>query len=200
MQLGDVSAFHPVILFPFAVAVWDALLPGGDGQAGTSVLRRATLFQKACSESAAAWELLLLVPHYWCKKKKTCLKDPMSPLHVGVLLLGALSQGKVPQCMAELGTCTAGALLGPTVFLLERRTSFSYRGPDPGFMAAWWPGNWPTTLKRRFRTCTLNSRRNSVASREIGPTKGFINFSFPLPPDRGCAEILRVILLKPRGA
>lgn len=45
MQLEDMSAFHPVTLSPFAVAVWDALLPGGDGQA---VLRRATLFQKSC--------------------------------------------------------------------------------------------------------------------------------------------------------
>lgn len=46
----------------------------------------------------------------------------MSPLHVGALLLGALSQGEVLWCMAELGTCTARALLGPTIVLLERTT------------------------------------------------------------------------------
>lgn len=58
MQLGDVSAFHPVTLFPFAaVVVWDVLLSGRDGQAGSSVLRRAALFRG----SAAAWEVLLLV-------------------------------------------------------------------------------------------------------------------------------------------
>lgn len=71
--------------------------------------------------SAAAWEVFLLFPQYWCQKKPF-LKDPMSPLHTGALFLGALSQGEVPQWMAELGTCTAGALLGPTIFLLERTT------------------------------------------------------------------------------
>lgn len=46
----------------------------------------------------------------------------MSPLHMGALLVGALSQGEVPQCMGELGTSTEGALLGTAIFLLEWTT------------------------------------------------------------------------------
>jgi len=50
---------------------------------------------------------------------------------------GAPSQGKIPWRAAELGTCTAGALLGPAVGLLERTTlklwtGFSHHGPDTG--------------------------------------------------------------------
>lgn len=65
----------------------------------------------------------------------------MSPLHTGALPLGAASQDEVPWHTAELGTCAAGALSGPTVVLRERTTlklwtGFSYHRPDTGFMAA----------------------------------------------------------------
>lgn len=97
------------------------------------------LLQKACSGSAAAWEALLLAPHCWWQKTRS-LKDRESPTCVGALLLGAPSHGKVPWCTAELGTCTAGVLSGPTVVLLVRttlklQTGLSYHRPDPGFMA-----------------------------------------------------------------
>lgn len=149
-------------------------------------------------------EFFLLVPQYWCQKKKNFLKDPMSLLRMGALLLGALSQGEVPQHMAERGTCTAGALWGPAIFLLERMTlsnGLVFPIMDQ-IQVSWLFGgqrNGPP-LSRDFRTCPFNSSRSSVTSRETGPTKGFISFSFSLPPDRGCAEILRVISLKPRGA
>lgn len=44
---------------------------------------------------------------------------------MGALLLGAPGHCEVPQCMAELETCTGGAWLGPTVVVLER-TTLSY--------------------------------------------------------------------------
>lgn len=152
--------------------------------------------------------------------KKTSLKDPVSPLCTGALPLGALSQGEVLRCTAELGICTTGALLGPTVVLLERvtlklLTGFSYHGPRHRFhgcsqlggqgasaQGCWRGAEQPTAPERHLRTRLFNSRRSSVRSSEIGPSRGFILFSFPLPPARGCAKIPRcsVISLKLRGA
>lgn len=56
---------------------------------------------------------------------------------MGALLLGAPGHCEVPQCMAELGTCTGGAWLRPTVVVLERMTlSYGLVFPIMGFMAA----------------------------------------------------------------
>lgn len=138
---------------------------------------------------------------------------------MGALLLGAPSQGEVPQCTAELGACIVGALSGPRV-VLERTTLkvwsvFSCHGPLLGFMAApslvawepvgrgcWWGAQQPTTPERHLGTHLLNSGSSSIRLSEIGPAGGFIHFSFPLHPARGCAKIRRhtVISLKPRGA
>lgn len=138
---------------------------------------------------------------------------------MGALPVGAPSQDEVPQCTAEPGACTVRALSGPRVVLerttLKVRCGFSYHGPELGFMAApslvarepvgrgcWWGAQQPTTPERHLGTHLLNSGSNSVGLSEIGPTGGFIHFSFPLRPARGCAKIRRhtVISLKPRGA
>lgn len=74
-------------------------------------------------------------------------------------------------------------------------------GWGQGGQGCWHGADQPTTLERHLRTRLSNSRRSSVRSSEIGPTGGFIHFSFPLPPARGCAMAPRrtVIPLKPRG-
>lgn len=66
----------------------------------------------------------------------------------------------------------------------------------------WHSAEQPTAPERHLRTHPFNSRRSNVRLSEIGPTGGFIHFSFLLPPARGCTKIPRctVILLKPRGA
>ena len=139
MWLGDMLAFRPPAPFPFAAAAWDVLLPGGGpgrarGAKEGSAAPKGLLRVCGCLGGFAAGSTLLVA-------KKPSLKDPVSPLCTGALPLGAPSQGKVLRCTAELGICTAGALLGPTVVLLERMTlklltGFSYHGPDTGFMAA----------------------------------------------------------------
>lgn len=128
----------------------------------------------------------------------------MFPLHMGALLLGALSQGEVLQCVAELGTCTAGPLLGPTVVLLERMTLsnglvFPIMDQIQVSLLLGGQGFGPPLSRDTLGLAHLIPG-GTVTSREIGPTRGFISLSFPLPPDRSCAEILRVISLKLRGA
>lgn len=141
------------------------------------------------------------------KKTQSGLKRPHEPPAHWCPAIGGCQPGRGTLEHRRTGDLHQGGFIGPGsrsageddseatgwFFLPQTRRRFhgcsQLGGQGAGGQGCWSSAEQPTAPERHLRTRLFNSRRSSIRSSEIGPAGGFIHFSFPLPPARGCAKI-----------